>query len=114
MGFRVQGSGFRVLGRLLNVALSRLANRVLDAKREALGVWVLPQNLHSSSFLRLPYRILNINHKKELLWSLGVRLGFSELGAFRGHVSGFIRQACESGVFDALRLRSQGFWKRST
>ena len=25
--------------------------------------------LQSSSFLGLPYRILNINHKKELLWS---------------------------------------------
>ena len=28
--------------------------------------------LHSSSFLGLPYRILNINHKKQLLWSLWV------------------------------------------
>ena len=28
--------------------------------------------LHSSSFLGLPYRILNINHKKELKWSLWV------------------------------------------
>ena len=27
-------------------------------------------SLHSSSFLGLPYRILDINHKKELLWSL--------------------------------------------
>ena len=26
--------------------------------------------LHSSSFLGLPYRILNANHKKEPLWSL--------------------------------------------
>ena len=26
--------------------------------------------LHSSSFLGLPYRILYMNHKKELLWSL--------------------------------------------
>ena len=25
--------------------------------------------LHSSSFLGLPYRILNIQHKKEVLWS---------------------------------------------
>ena len=30
--------------------------------------------LHSSSFLGLPYRIRNINHKKELLWSLWVGL----------------------------------------
>ena len=29
--------------------------------------------LQSSSFLGLPYRVLNINHKKELLWSLWVR-----------------------------------------
>ena len=28
--------------------------------------------LHSSSFLRLPYRLLNTNHKKELLWGLWV------------------------------------------
>ena len=28
--------------------------------------------LHSSSFLGLPYRILNISHKKEPLWSLWV------------------------------------------
>ena len=26
--------------------------------------------LHSSSFLGLPYRILNMSHKKGLLWSL--------------------------------------------
>ena len=30
----------------------------------------------SSSFLGLPYRILNIDHKKELLRGLWVRLGF--------------------------------------
>ena len=28
--------------------------------------------LHSSSFSGLPYGILNVNHKKELLWSLRV------------------------------------------
>ena len=28
--------------------------------------------LHNSSSLGLPYRILNTNHKKELLWSLWV------------------------------------------
>ena len=27
---------------------------------------------HSSSFLGLPYRILNMKHKKELLWCLRV------------------------------------------
>ena len=39
-----------------------------------LGVEALrpTHRLHSSSFLGLPYRILNINHKKELLWSLWV------------------------------------------
>ena len=31
----------------------------------------------NSSFLRLPYRSLNINHKKELLRGLWVVLGFS-------------------------------------
>ena len=30
------------------------------------------ERLHSSSFSRIPYRILNINHKMELLWSLWV------------------------------------------
>ena len=29
--------------------------------------------LHNSSFLGLPYRILNMNHKKELLWSIWVK-----------------------------------------
>ena len=33
----------------------------------------LRRGLHSSSSLGFPYRILNINHKKELLWSLWVR-----------------------------------------
>ena len=28
------------------------------------------QRLHSSSFLGLPYKILNINHENEPLWSL--------------------------------------------
>ena len=28
--------------------------------------------LHSCSFLEIPYRILNMNPKKELLWSLQV------------------------------------------
>ena len=32
----------------------------------------LTQRLHSSSFLGLPFRILNMNSKKELLWSLRV------------------------------------------
>ena len=31
--------------------------------------------LHSSSFLGLPYRIPNISHRKELLWSLWVGIG---------------------------------------
>ena len=33
------------------------------------------QRLHSSSFLGLPYRILNMNPKKELLRSLRLVLG---------------------------------------
>ena len=32
-------------------------------------------SLHSSSFLGLPYRILNTNHRKELLWSLWQPMG---------------------------------------
>ena len=35
------------------------------------------QRLHSSSFLGVPYRILNMNPKKELLWSLWVSSQFS-------------------------------------
>ena len=31
---------------------------------------LITQRFHSSSFLGLPYRILNMNPKKELLWSL--------------------------------------------
>ena len=36
----------------------------------------------SSSFLGVPYRVLNISHKKELLGGLwvGVRLGFQGAG----------------------------------
>ena len=33
---------------------------------------MVTQRLHSGSFLGLPYRILYMNLKKELLWSLGV------------------------------------------
>ena len=33
--------------------------------------------LQSSSFLGLPYSILNMNHKKELLWSLWVTKSYS-------------------------------------
>ena len=33
---------------------------------------VLTHRLHGSSSLGLPYRILNISHKKEILWSLWV------------------------------------------
>ena len=33
---------------------------------------VSTHRLQSSSFLGLPYRILNMDHKKELLWSLWV------------------------------------------
>ena len=38
------------------------------------GIWGFTHGLHSSSFLGLPYRIRNMNHKKELLWSLWVGL----------------------------------------
>ena len=37
------------------------------------GVRWFTQRLHSSSFLGLPYRILYMSPKKELLWSLRVR-----------------------------------------
>ena len=40
----------------------------------------LTHRLRSSSFLGLPYRILNINHKKRnYLWSLGARRAVSGL-----------------------------------
>ena len=39
----------------------------------SLGMFTLRP--HSSSLLGLPYRILNMNHKRELLW--GLRVGCS-------------------------------------
>ena len=46
--------------------------------------WVLiTQRLHSSSFLGFPYRILNMNPKKEPLWSLRVG-AFNNYREFKG------------------------------
>ena len=47
-----------------------------EVSSEQLDLWGVgfTHRLQSSSFLGLPYRILNINHKKELLWSLWVVL----------------------------------------
>ena len=52
------------------------------------GLWSVrfrvTHRLQSSSALGLPYRILNISHKKGLLWSLWVRLKkFAWLSRFR-------------------------------
>ena len=38
----------------------------------------------SSSFLGLPYRILHINHKKELLWGLWVRHVWGRRSGLKG------------------------------
>ena len=43
-------------------------------KVSELGLVMFTHRLHSSSFLGLPYRILYMNPKKELLWSLWVGL----------------------------------------
>ena len=40
--------------------------------RTPAGIRGCTQRLHSSSFLGLPYRVLNMNPQKELLWSLRV------------------------------------------
>ena len=45
-------------------------------------LWAYPYRLHSSSVLGLPYRIPNMKHKRELLWSLWVEPGSGWL--FRG------------------------------
>ena len=55
-------------------------------------VW-LTHRLHSSSFLGLPYRILDTIHKKELHWSLWVGFRIWGLG-------------CR--VVEVLGLRAQG------
>ena len=44
----------------------------------------LTHRLHSSSFLGIPYRIPNINPKKELLWSLWVARHSEWVWCFRG------------------------------
>ena len=53
------------------VRLSAASHRT---DNKAVEIWGFTHRLYSSSFLGLRYRILNINHKKELLWSLWVRL----------------------------------------
>ena len=37
---------------------------------------LITQGLHSNSFLGLPYRFLNMNPKKELRWSLRVKMKY--------------------------------------
>ena len=44
----------------------------------------LPRRLLSSSFSGVPYRVLNMNHKKELLRSLWV--GFRRMGPIYHHI----------------------------
>ena len=52
------------------------ARRTKSSKSQTLTPDPYTQRLHGSSFLGLPYRILNMNPKKELLWSL-IRAGSS-------------------------------------
>ena len=62
------------------------------------------QRLHSTSVLGLPYRILNINHKKELLRGLWVEPCFNNLlrsGA------GDLKQSSVDGRSDVRRRRDQ-------
>ena len=58
---RVLGSTWRISG----VAITGLQSRLKVVCKVPIGSLVVP-------FLGLPYRILNMNHKKELLWSLWV------------------------------------------
>ena len=46
--------------------------RTKETKRWKGGLIATTHRLHSSSFLGLPYRVRNTNHKRELLWSLWV------------------------------------------
>ena len=57
----------------------------------------------TSSFLGLPFRILNINHKKELLRSLWVEAGENGLGAL-----------CELWGSELQTARSRGAVEAST
>ena len=76
---RVQGSGFRVEG---------LGFRLNQHPPTTLCKTVHTQRLHSSSFLGRPYRILNMNPKKELLWSLRVPTFKDQKGSIKGHLEG--------------------------
>ena len=44
------------------------------------GLVLFTHRPHSSSFLGVPYRILNMNPQKELLWGLWVRDSFPPAG----------------------------------
>ena len=66
-----------VVGPQLSTGRSNFQGRDLavEGGNLALGyiciyLFIYPYRLHSSSSLGLPYRILNMNPKKELLWSL--------------------------------------------
>ena len=50
------------------------AGLISGFRTEASRVLKTTHRLQSSSFLGLPYGIRNINHKKELLWSLWVEV----------------------------------------
>ena len=58
-------------------------SRVLGSVALQFRVGDSTHRLHSSSFLGAPYRILNMNHKKELLWSLWV--GIWDAGSYIKH-----------------------------
>ena len=69
MGFRVGGLGFWVGFRVGGLGGQGFG---LNSSIEAQFAGFLTQRPQSSSFLGLPYRILNINLQKELLWGLWV------------------------------------------
>ena len=68
----VPGPWFRGFRMLRGFRRSELRAAVESAP--AVLVWGPTRRLLSSSFLGLPYRILNINHQKELLRGLWVDL----------------------------------------
>ena len=57
---------------LISSAVSDDHAQVVSAERHYIRIYRVTHRLRCSSFLGLPYRILNRNHTKELPWSLWV------------------------------------------
>ena len=71
LGLRVQGSRNRHCGVGMQSCSFAETSAGANPENILLSVKTLyTHRLHGSFFLGLPYRILNMNHKKELLWSL--------------------------------------------